>query len=93
VHQGFPFPSVVKDSYGIEEGSGIAYISPTLGMSLSRFNRPITGLEEGDLMDIHVIVGEEVDDFRKTYFLLVPTWYFLKEITRIGLINKVNSLV
>jgi len=92
VHKGFPFPSVVKESYGVEEDSAIAYISPTLGMSWSRFNRPTTGLKEGDSMDIHEIVGNDAETFKKTYFLLVPTWYFLKEITRLGLINKINSL-
>lgn len=93
VHQGFPFPSVVRDIYGSEVGSGIAYISPTFGQSLSRFNRVGgTGLQSGDLIDIHEIVGKEAQDFKDEYFLLVPTWYFLKEITRVGILNKINSM-
>ena len=76
VHKEFPFPSVVRDAWGIEEDSGTAYISPTLGQSWCRFNRPTTGLQEGDLIDVHAIVGSESQDFQDTYFLLIPTWHW-----------------
>lgn len=92
VHKGFPFPSVVKDNWGIEEGSGTAYISPVVGMSLSRFNRPKTGFQKSDVIDIHEIVGNKAQDFKDTYFLLIPTWYFLKELTKEAILSKVNSL-
>jgi hypothetical protein len=92
VHKGFPFPSVVKESWGIEEDSGTAYISPTLGQSWSRFHRPQTGLQNGDLIDVHAIVGANAQDFQNIYFLLVPTWHFLKKMTREAILNKINSL-
>lgn len=92
VHKGFPFPSIVKDSWGIEDDSGMAYISPTFGQSLSRFHRPETGLQDGDLLDIHAIVGNEAEDFKDTYFLLVPTWHYLKKIAREAILVKFNSL-
>ena len=92
VHKGFPFPSIVKDSWGIEDDSGMAYISPTFGQSLSRFHRPETGLQDGDLLDIHAIVGTEAEDFKDTYFLLVPTWHYLKKIAREAILVKFNSL-
>ena len=93
VHQGFPFPSVVKDIYGSEVGSGIAYISLSFGQSLTRFNRVGgTGLQNGDLIDIHKIVGNEAQDFKDNYFLLIPTWHFIKEVTRIGIFNKINLM-
>lgn len=92
VHKGFPFPSVVKDSFGIEEDSGTAYISPVLGMSLSRFNRPITGFQRSDMIDIHEIVGDDAAKFKDIYFLLIPTWYFIKILTKEAILNKVSSL-
>lgn len=92
VHNGFPFPSVVKDAIGIAEDAGTAYISSTLGQSWSRFNRPDTGLQTGDLIDIHEIVGAEAPDFQEKYFLLVPTWHFLRKMTKEAILSKINSL-
>ena len=92
VHQGFPFPSVVKDGYGIEDDSGTAYISPVLGMSFTRFNRPKTGWQEGDEIDIHDIIGAEGSKFKDTYFFLIPTWYFLKKLAKKAILNKIESL-
>jgi len=92
VHKGIPFPSVVKDSYGVEEDSGIAYISPVLAMSFPRFNRPKTGWQEGDEIDIHEIIGDEAPKFKETYFFLIPTWYFLKKLAKKAILNKIYSL-
>ena len=92
VHKGFPIPDIVKQSWGVEDGSGMAYISPTFGQALSRFYRPGVGLQEGDLLDINTIVGNEAEDFKNTYFLLVPTWYYLKRIAREAILVKFNSL-
>ncbi len=92
VHQGFPFPSVVKDSYGVEDDSGTAYISPVLGMSFARFNRPKTGWQKDDEIDIHDIIGAEGLKFKDTYFFLIPTWYFLKKLAKGAILNKLESL-
>lgn len=89
VHNGFPFPNTVKDAWGLEEDSGTAYLSPGLGISWSRMNRQ-DGLKDGDLIDIHEVVAEdEVADFRDKYFQLLPTWHFLKVITRSAFLNKI----
>jgi len=90
VHIGFPFPDTVKESLGLEEGSGTAYLSPALGISWSKIHRP-DGLQEGDLIDVHEIVGAEADDFKNIYFQLLPSWYFLKSMTREALLKKVES--
>lgn len=92
VHNDFPFPSVVKDAIGIAEDAGTAYISPTLGQSWCRFSRPDTGLQDGDLIDIHEIVGAEAPNFQDKYFLLVPTWHFLRKMAKQAILNKINSL-
>jgi len=90
VHIGFPFPDTVKESLGLEEGSGTAYLNPALGISWSKVHRP-DGLQEGDLIDVHKIVGAEADDFKNKYFQLLPSWYFLKSMTREALLKKVET--
>ena len=89
-HQGFPFPDSVKDAHGIETDAGTSYISPVLGISRSRFNRPNSELQKDDLIDIHEIVGE-AKDFKDTYFLLIPTWHFLKCLTRQAILEKIDT--
>jgi hypothetical protein len=55
-------------------------------------NRPIEGLREDDLIDMHEVIGtEESVDFKDKYYQLLPTWNFLKQIVRQALINKINS--
>ena len=93
VHKGIPFPDVVKDSWGVQDDAATAYISPSLGQSWSRFNRPQMGLQEGDLIDVHTIVGAEAEVFKETYFLLVPTWHFMRKMTKEAVLNKINSLI
>lgn len=92
VHKGIPFPRVVQDGYGIEEDSVTAYISPALGMSFARFNRPKTGWQEGDEIDIHEIIGDEAPKFKDIYFYLIPTWYFLKKLAKKAILNKIETL-
>jgi hypothetical protein len=90
VHIGFPFPDTVKESWGLEDGSGTAYFHPALGISWSKVYRPKVGLQEGDSIDVHEIVGAEfADDFKNKYFKLLPSWYFLKTLTREALLKKV----
>lgn len=95
VHQGFPFPDTVKDA--IMEAhdrpeNGLTYLNPALGISWSRFHRPTTGLEDNDLIDIHEVVGEEAEDFKSTYFLLLPSWYFLKRFTKEAILARASTL-
>jgi hypothetical protein len=92
-HQGFPFPDTVKEailgSTGAPEG-GMAYLHPSEGIFWSRFHRP-GGLQPGDLIDIHEVVGVEAQDFKDTYFLLLPSWHFLKKLAREALLKEVTS--
>lgn len=89
VHNGFPFPDTIKDSWG-KEDSGAQYLSGALGISWSKIHRP-DGLEDGDLIDIHEMV-EKSEVFKETYFQLLPTWHFLKRLTRFALLNKIEGL-
>ncbi len=90
VHLGFPFPDIVKDSTGLKEGSGTAYLHPALGISWQKIYRP-EGLEDGDLIDIHQAVpdADEAQKFKEKYFHLLPTWHFLKCLTREALVSKI----
>lgn len=91
VHIGFPFPDTVKDSIGLEDDSGTAYLNPALGVSWTKIYRP-DGLQEGDLIDIHQVVsGEEAEKFKDIYFQLLPTWYFMKRLTREALLNHIGE--
>ena len=91
VHLGFPFPDIVKDSMGLKEGSGTAYLNPALGISWQKIYRP-EGLEDGDLIDIHQVVPDknEAQKFKEKYFHLLPTWHFLKCLAREALLSKVQ---
>jgi hypothetical protein len=59
----------------------------------TRFHRPVTGLQDGDLIDIHEVVGAEDQDFKETYFVLLPSWHFLKRLTKEALLNRATQLV
>lgn len=90
VHAGFPFPDIVKDVHGLEKDSGMAYLNPALGISWHKINRS-DGLQEGDLIDIHEVASREVENFKKKYFILLPTWYFLKRFAREALLKEINA--
>lgn len=92
VHIGFPFPNTVKSTWGLETESGTAYLSAALGTSHMKIYRP-GGLEDGDLVDIHATISDpaEFQNFQEKYFLLLPTWHFLKRIVRVGIINKIET--
>lgn len=92
VHHGVPFPSSVKDTIDIQADSGLAYLSFSLGSFWVTMNRH-DGLKDGDLIDVHEIVSDplEAEAFQKSYFLLLPTWYFLKRMAREMLMKKLLS--
>lgn len=90
VHNGFPFPDTVKDSMGLKEGAGTAYSHPALGMSWRKIYRP-EGVEDDDLIDVHEILpGQKDEKFKDKYFQLLPTWHFLKCLTREALLSCVK---
>lgn len=91
VHNGFPFPDTVKDSIGLKAGSGTAYLHPAGKIFWKKIHRP-EGLEDGDLIDIHEIVprASEAKKFKDKYFQLLPTWHFLKCLTREALLSCVK---
>lgn len=93
VHQGLPFPDIVKQAIGIEEDAGTAYLHPATGESLIKIFRP-AGLQDGDTFDVHDIVTDpdEAKNFKEKYFLLIPTWYFLKKLVREALIAEIYKL-
>lgn len=90
VHLGFPFPDTVKNSMGLKEGSGTAYLNPAR-ISWKKIHRP-EGLEDSDWIDIHEIVPNEAEakEFRDKYFQLLPTWHFLKCLTRAALLSYIK---
>jgi hypothetical protein len=94
VHQGIPFPDTVKEAVmetpEAPEG-GMAYLNPALGIMWSKIHRP-DGSQDGDLIDIHEVVGEKAQDFKDTYFTLLPSWHFVKRLAREAILNKVSRL-
>lgn len=88
VHHGIPFPDTVKHMYDPSEDFGTNYLNPAEGMSHIKRHTP-NGVEEGDLIDFHSIVGneQEVANFKDKYFKLIPTWHFVKRLTRKALIQ------
>lgn len=94
VHQGFPFPDIVKQSLGLETDSGTAYLHPALGNSHIKIFRP-EGLQDGDIIDMHnVITDSDTDEIKRfqdnTYFQLMPTWHYLKRMVRAALIKEIS---
>lgn len=86
VHVGLPFPDTVKQSFGLADGSGMAFLHPAQGASFILTHRP-DGIEAGDTLDIHCIISDEreADEFKEKYFKLVPTWHFMKCLVRSAL--------
>jgi len=93
VHLGIPFPPTVKDSYDSEHDSGMAYLNPAEALTFLKVHRP-DGLQAGDYVDMHAVLSDqkEISDFQDKYFKLIPTWHFLKLISRAALLNRINSL-
>jgi len=88
VHVGFPFPDTTKDQFAQAEDSGLNYLSPVLGMSHTKRYSP-GGLQPGDLLDIHLAVGEkEMAEFKDEYFKLLPTWHFAKRVARAAILRQ-----
>ncbi|MCK9352147.1 MAG: hypothetical protein M0P76_05160 [Candidatus Pacebacteria bacterium] len=92
IHRGFPFP--IPMTYTDD------YFSLSMGQSFARFIRD-TGYEKKDLIDIHETIPKaipkgkrghehEVEMWGKMY-LLLPTWYFMKEIVRVAIIKELNK--
>jgi hypothetical protein len=75
----------------IEGEYGTAFLDPTLGISWATLNRP-DGFDANDLIDVHEIVGDEAKDFKEKYFLLLPTWYFLRVITKEILLKRIGVI-
>ena len=92
VHKGIPFPDTVKEMVGGDTSSGLAYLNPALAISWSKFHRPTTGIGSDDLIDIHEIVGDEAQTFKETYFLLLPSWYFMKQFAREAVLRRAENL-
>ncbi len=92
VHQGFPFPRIVLESF--EQEQGTSYLSSSFGEAHMKIFRP-DGLQDGDTVDIHKAInlrrGETLQDY-KNFFLLVPSWHWLKRLTRAALIREVEKL-
>lgn len=92
VHQGFPFPRIVLESFELEKGT--SYLSSSFGEAHIKIFRP-DGLQDGDTVDIHKAIrlrpGETLQDY-KDFFLLLPSWHWLKRLTRAALIKEVEKL-
>ncbi len=92
VHQGFPFPKVVIESFGRDDGTN--YISSAFGASHVKIFRP-DGLQGGDTIDIHSAItlrhDETYQDYEE-YFKLIPSWHWLKRLTRAAVIKEAKKL-
>ena len=93
VHQGLPFPDTVKEAWGLENESGTAYLNPSLGTSLVKVFRP-TGFETGDDIDIHAVMSDldEIKDFKEKYYLLLPSWHYVRRIARQALVEEIDKM-
>jgi hypothetical protein len=95
VHHGFPFPDTVKESFGFDSNSGMAFLNPALALLYARRLSPIgSRRSDADYIDIHQLVGNlaEVSEFRDKLFKLIPTWHFIKSIAREALLNHIKAL-
>ncbi len=92
VHKGFPFPDIIKDSFKTECNKDVPYISFASGQSWARYNRPNENMKEEDFIDIHESLKSIKNVFKDQYFILLPTWYFLKKIARQAILNQLNKL-
>lgn len=90
VHEGFPFPEL----HGSNNGTGTAYLDPCAGQGIQKIIRP-NDLQKEDIIDIHHVLKSPPKEkkFIEQYFLLLPTWLFLKEITRATLLKAIDDLV
>jgi hypothetical protein len=75
--------------FDTEGDSGVNYLSPIEGMAHIKNHTP-QGDGGIDTIDFHAVVGdkEEVLDFKDKYFKLIPTWHFLKQLTREALMKS-----
>src|SRR5262249_14354629 len=90
MHIGFPFPATIAESMGFLDDLGTAYLHPTLGMKWSRMIRP-DGVREEDLVDVHQpIEPGEWQEFRDTFFHILPTWFFMKFFARGAILKAVK---
>jgi hypothetical protein len=93
VHQGFPFPPVIKENLDpTGQDSGMAYLHAALGMSLTRRHSfPSRG---EDLIDIHAVIQNPVEltAFRDRYFKLIPSWHFVRRVAKQALMNRTEQL-
>ncbi len=95
VHQGFPFPSIGKVFVDLEKDDGTAYLGQSVASAHMKSFRP-GGYQEGDDIDIHEVISlvtpKDVDKFKNVYFLLMPTWHFLKRVVRLALMEEIKKL-
>lgn len=86
IHWGLPFPFTVGENWSSEDDNGTNYLHPSLGISFNKMFRP-EGWQKSDAIDFHSILRTEDDqnDFKNRHFLLLPTWHFLKLMTRVAL--------
>lgn len=90
LHRGFPFPDHIKEAWGISDDAGTSYLHPSLGSSWLKVHRT-SGVESGDLVDIHEVLEAEKADYQERFYLLLPTWHFMKRIARSALLSLVSA--
>jgi hypothetical protein len=93
IHQGFPIPEQAKESWGVEDGLGTAYLHPSLSTGFMKVYRS-GGMNDEDYVDIHAVFADDEEAekaFKERYYPLLPTWHFLKTVTRHVLINYIRS--
>lgn len=93
VHYGLPFPQTVTQMIDRIEDSGVNYLNPALGISFLKRLSP-HGVQPGDVFDFHAVVenAQQVTEFKDNYFQLLPTWHFLKRITREAILGELKKI-
>jgi hypothetical protein len=98
VHQGFPFPEIGGFGRGQGDDSGLSYLDSVLGMLLVRSHSPIGEYRPTDNFDMHLILEDvvkdrsEVEAFRQVYFLLLPSWYFVRRFAHGAIQNLIDKM-
>jgi hypothetical protein len=90
VHIGLPFPRVVRESLRDEQDSGLSYLSSATGLSfLTKYSSG--GVGPAELVDFHTFIGQKAGKFKDEYFQLLPSWRFVKRVSREALLKRLQE--
>lgn len=93
VHVGLPFPETVTETFDRVQDSGMNYLNPIEGLYFAT-KLSVRGIPHDGLFDFHAVVedAQEAAEFRDSFFQLLPTWHFLKEIAREAILSAFDEI-